>query len=121
MPSPSRAASHGTGIPGVPSAPQVLVNDQNEPAWVVVNGGAVYWADLNTGTIMALPLTGGTPTVLASGQHDPAYLTVDNGTVYWADSSVTAGTIMSVPALGGADPVVVTTVPFGASYLTVSG
>jgi hypothetical protein len=63
-----------TVIGGVPSAPQVLVNDQNEPAWVVVNGGTVYWADLNTGTIMALPLTGGTPTVLASGQDDPAYL-----------------------------------------------
>jgi predicted heme/steroid binding protein len=106
---------------GVPSAPQVLVNDQNEPAWVVVNGGTAYWADLNTGTIMALPLTGGTPTVLASGQNDPAYLTVDNGTVYWADSSFTDGTIMSVPVTCGTPVVLASEQPDPISVTATGG
>jgi sugar lactone lactonase YvrE len=103
-------------IGGVPSAPHVVLNDQNGPAWVAASGGTVYWADRGTGAIMSVPATGGTPTVLASGQNDPAYLTVDNGTVYWADSS--EGTVMAVPVTGGTPTVLASGQP-GPAYVTV--
>jgi hypothetical protein len=84
---------------GVPSSPQVLVNDQNGPAWVAASGGTASWADRGTGTIMAVPVIGSTPTVLASGQPGPAYVTANSGTVYWADRGT--GTIVEIPEAGG--------------------
>ena len=109
-----------TVIGGVPTAPHVVVNDQNGPAWVAASGGTVYWADRGTGAIMAVPVAGGTPTALASGQNDPTDVAVDNGTVYWADSSVTDGAIMAVPVTGGTPVVLASGQPDPIS-LTASG
>ena len=69
--------------------PTTLVNDPGGPAYLAADSGFVYWADSNTGQVMAIRTTGGsTPFVLANGENDPAHVTANSGTVYWTDLSV---------------------------------
>jgi sugar lactone lactonase YvrE len=60
----------------------------------------LYWADSNTGQVMAISTDGfGSPFVLASGEADPTFLTANNGTVYWADP--VSGAIWTVTVTDG--------------------
>jgi hypothetical protein len=51
-----------------------------------------------TGSVVRVPVTGGTPTVLASSEWGPYGLAVDGNCVYWADmeSADGPGAIMMV-------------------------
>jgi hypothetical protein len=66
------------------------------PIFVAVDAASVYWTD-GSGTIMKVPLGGGTPTTLASGQNGPWAIAVDATSLYWTESY----SVMSVPLGGG--------------------
>ncbi len=70
---------------------------------IAVDGTSVYWvagtSDASTGTIMKVPVGGGTPTTLASRPGAPAHLAVDASYIYWAEQA--PGAIMKVPLAGG--------------------
>jgi hypothetical protein len=88
---------------------------------IAVDATQVYWANYgesneptNTnGTIMKVPLGGGTATTLASGQHDPYAIVVDSSNVYWGNAGTQTeayndGAVMKVP-LGGGTPTTLAT------------
>ena len=51
---------------------------------LAVDATAVYWA---SGSVMSVPLGGGTPVMLASGVLTPHDIAVDATCVYWTDNS----------------------------------
>jgi hypothetical protein len=62
---------------------------EEEPQYIAVGGGNVYFASAqDPGYIAFVPVSGGTPVTLTNSQHSPAGLAVDSANVYW----VTAGT-----------------------------
>ena len=101
-----------TGVTG--GAPAALASGQNDPAYLAVDNGAVYWADSSAGTVMAVRVTGGSLTVVASRQPDPAYLTATAGVVYWVDQGI--HTIMESAESGGT-PAPLVSDPGGPAYL----
>jgi hypothetical protein len=50
------------------------------------------------GTLVSVPIQGGTPNTLVSGRSSPAAVAVVSGSVYWGEST---GAVMTVPAGGG--------------------
>jgi hypothetical protein len=92
-----------------------LAADQPSPAAIAVDATNVYWTNVITpcpgdatdcvagGTVMKLPLAGGTPTTLASGQPFVGGLAVDATSVYWTNQGNTIfdGAIMKVAIVGG--------------------
>jgi sugar lactone lactonase YvrE len=62
-----------------------------------VDTTSVYWTDTAAGTVMKVPLDGGTLTTLASGQSMPTAVAVDLTSVYWTEP----GTVMKVSLDGG--------------------
>ena len=88
--------------------PVILASGQNSPQDIAVDGTSVYWVNFGTvtnnnkdGTVMKVPIAGGTPMQLAGGQTMPRRLVVDATSVYWTASNST-GTVMKVPLGGGA-------------------
>ncbi len=76
-----------------------FVSDQNRPSAVAADDKAVYWTNYaSSGSVVAVPLAGGSPKTLAEKQNLPDGIAVDNGTVYWTTGK---GSIMSVPSSGG--------------------
>jgi sugar lactone lactonase YvrE len=71
------------------------------------------WTDIGAGTVMKVPLGGGTPTTLASGGAAANGMAVDATNVYWTDAVTHA--VMKVPIGGGAMTTVATgdQPPFG--------
>jgi hypothetical protein len=83
--------------------PQLLASGQRGPAGVghaglAVSSGFVYWINRSTdlscsdGTVMKMPVTGGTPMVVAGGQASPAGLALDGDSVYWVNQGHDDGT-----------------------------
>ena len=80
----------------------VLASGQTAPYYLAIDATHVYWSTYGSipqhdGTIMRVPIGGGTPTELASGQAAPGGIAVDATNVYWA-----TGGVMTVPKGGGA-------------------
>jgi hypothetical protein len=75
-----------------------------------------YWATggptgFTTGTVMKMPLAGGSPITLASNQSNPSSIAVDGTNVYWTNTGPSSdpstgpaqpvGSVMKVSATGG--------------------
>lgn len=76
-----------------------LATGQRSPGAIAIDATNVYWANAGDGTVMKVPLAGGTPVVLASQQDSPSALAVDANNVYFANWD--SGTLMKVPLVGG--------------------
>jgi hypothetical protein len=92
-------------LPDNAVAPTVLVQAQDRPIELLVNGNHLYWINsaifFGEGAIKRMPITTppmvGTPSTLASDLEDPADIAIDGGYLYWtADEGV-----RRVPLAGG--------------------
>jgi hypothetical protein len=111
---------------------KVLASGLSAPGALAVDAQNVYWTNVgrlgggnlpapNTGSVMQVPIGGGTITTLASTQAVPLGIAVAGGTVYWCEYVLSApGLILSAPVGGGTVTPLVSGLsdPFG---LTISG
>ena len=65
------------------------------PNGIAADSLSVYWTTNGSGTVMKVPLGGGTPATLAFGQNSPECIVVDSTSVYWTDPE--GGTVMKAP------------------------
>jgi hypothetical protein len=60
--------------------------------FVAIDATSLYWTvHSGGGSIMSVPLAGGTPTALTMPQNSPQNIAVGPNTVYWTDAT---GTVM---------------------------
>ena len=87
-----------------------LASGQNAPLDIVADGLDVYWTNDSSmnpggtttpGSVLMIPVGGGSPSTLASGQESPAGLAVE-GSVYWADRL--DGTVLKVDLASAGSP-----------------
>jgi len=73
----------------------------SNPVWgVAVDANNVYWSTFSRpGTVMSVPIRGGTPTTLASGRSEPAGIVVTGTNVIWGEAW---GSVWTAPIDGGA-------------------
>ncbi len=75
-----------------------LASDQDLATGIAVDARNVYWTnEVGGGSVLSLPLGGGTPETLVSGRSGPSCVAVEGTNVYFSDTSVNA-----VPIGGGA-------------------
>ena len=72
---------------------EVTLASGRYPWGIAVDSTSVYWTDTSLGTVMKVPLDGGTATTLASGENHPAFVAVSATGVYWTNSG--DGTVMT--------------------------
>lgn len=82
--------------------PQKLIDSQ-DPYDLVVQGNHVYWTEANTGSILAMPVTGGLSKTVVTGQKGPRGLQSDGVYLFW--TTFTGGQVMR-SALDGTSPTV---------------
>ncbi len=75
------------------------ISGENQPIYLAVDSGSIYWGNFADGTINKAALGGGGRTTLATGQSLPGGVAVDGTYVYWASSG--NGTINRLPLAGG--------------------
>ncbi len=98
----------------------VLASSQDSPFAITLDATSVYWTNLGPlgggkaairlpGSVVKMPIAGGTPTTLAGGQVGPVCIAVDATSVYWCDQGTCPsdggacnGAVMKVPLGGGA-------------------
>jgi hypothetical protein len=98
---------------------QTFAAGQSTPERITLGGsgnGTVYWSNYGSGsgsdgTIVSLPLAGGTPSTLASGLWTPQGIAADGTYVFWAESYAPIPQIVRRP-VGSATT---TSLPTGAS------
>ncbi|WP_437730587.1 hypothetical protein [Sorangium sp. So ce1335] len=84
----------------------VLASGQAFPFAIEVGARQVYWSNLDNGTLMTVPIEGGTPTPVAIGQGRITDIALDESGIYWVDSM--NGTVMALPR-GSSTPVTLAT------------
>lgn len=91
---------------------QVIASNQDWAWDIALDASYVYWTDsADNGSIMKVPLGGGTPTTLAtttliSGHSDPMGIALDSSNVYWVDAY--GGAVAKVPIGGGSQTLIAT-------------
>jgi hypothetical protein len=90
---------------------------------VAVDSTSVYYTDANNpgGTVLKVPLAGGTAVTLAQNQNGPWMIAVDASNVYWVNYGTmggSVGSVMKVP-LGGGTPVTLAAQQGSPEFLTV--
>jgi hypothetical protein len=87
----------------------------NSGLWAITaDATSVYWGELTSGTVMSMPIGGGTPATLASGQS-PGELVLDDNNIYWVGGD---NSIVRAPIAGGA-PITLATLPLTVAALAV--
>ena len=121
--SPGRRLPSSAQVMKVPiagGAPTTLASGQDAPQDLVVDGSYVYWTNIpgpclagscgsslpDTGTVMRVPVGGGTPSTIASQQPGPSGIAVDATSVYWTNNP--GGTVVAAPLGGGASSTLAT-------------
>jgi hypothetical protein len=74
---------------------RIFASAQNTPERITLGGagnGTVFWSNFGSGSaangsIVSLPLLGGTPSTIASGQWTPQGIAADDTYVFWADTA----------------------------------
>ncbi|MGK3992303.1 hypothetical protein [Sorangium sp. So ce1024] len=72
----------------------VLASGQAFPSAIEVGARQVYWSNLDDGTLMTVPIEGGTPTPVVTGQGRIVDIALDESGIYWVDSR--NGTVMAL-------------------------
>jgi hypothetical protein len=108
--------SSGTSVLKAPVAgggSMAIGSSQKNPSHILVDSTGVYWTNegdpdganpgyflAGTGSVMYLPLAGGTPIAFATGQNDPVRIVSDAGNIYWVNqgtAAMTDGQVMKTP------------------------
>lgn len=89
-----------------------------DPQYIAVDAKNVYWTDLGSssggttqvGSVLSVPIDGGTVVTLASARPSPGGIAVDATDVYWVDfgTYTPPGDVMKVP-IGGGTPTTLAT------------
>lgn len=116
------AGDGGSGAPA-PGAARVLASNQDSPGPIAADARNLYWSNLGSyccgktpsryepGSVMQMPIDGGTPIELADNQSHPNAIALDQANVYWTtqadlsgsgDAGPPSGAIMRTPIGGGA-------------------
>jgi hypothetical protein len=89
---------------GGPAVTIVSGDMSRYPDAIALDAGSIYWTNSGSGlvangTIMKMPMAGGSPQTLATGQSLPMGIAVDAANVYWIDDG---GAVKKVALAGGA-------------------
>ena len=85
------------GHRGSPGAQTLLATGLSRPQDISLQAGALYWTDLNLGTVSKISTGGGAVTTLVSGLSAPWGIGTDSTSVYFTYAS----TVAKVPLGGG--------------------
>ena len=109
-PAPVEAAPACTGTVTPTGCLVALASGQENPVALAVDATSVYWTNhgsgqfTSDGSVMSVPIAGGTPVTLAPGRVAPGGIAVDASNVYWTEyggNGKALGAVMAVPLAGG--------------------
>jgi len=83
---------------------QVTLSSSESAVALAVDASALYWVN-SSGSVVSIPLSGGSTTTLATGQNSPLAIALDGSNVYW---TTTDGNIVAVGKSGGTPKTILT-------------